>query len=85
MILPSCGARTWWNLWPVGGYQCRPEQLRVLCAYVVLREQVIKPVLAGVARDQLPPSPPKLSVLDQHYLALRAELQRTCQTLGLAA
>jgi hypothetical protein len=66
-------------------YQCRPEQLRVLCAYVVLREQLIKPVLAGVARRQLPPSPPKLSPLDQHYLALRVELQRTCQTLGLAA
>ena len=66
-------------------YQCRPEQLRVLCAYVVLREQVIKPVLAGVARKEQPPSPPKLSPLDQHYVALRAEFQRTCQTLGLAA
>jgi len=66
-------------------YQCRPEQLRVLCAYVVLREQVIKPVLAGVGREQLPASPPNLSRLDEHYLALRAEFQRTCQTLGLAA
>ena len=28
-------------------YECRPPQLRMLCAYVVLREQVIKPVLAG--------------------------------------
>jgi hypothetical protein len=66
-------------------YECRPEQLRVLCAYVVLREQVIKPVLAAMARKELPPSPPKLSPLDQHYLTLRAEFQRTCQTLGLAA
>jgi hypothetical protein len=66
-------------------YQCRPEQLRVLCAYVVLREEVIKPVLAGVGRKELPPAPPKLSPLDQHYIALRAEFQRTCQTLGLAA
>ncbi len=66
-------------------YECCPEQLRVLCAYVVLRDQVIKPVLAGVARRQLPPSPPTLSRLDQHYLALRLELQRTCQTIGLAA
>jgi hypothetical protein len=66
-------------------YQCRPEQLRVLCAYVLLREQVIKPVLAGVGRNQLAQPPHRLSPLDEHYLALRAEFQRTCQTLGLAA
>jgi hypothetical protein len=66
-------------------YECRPEQLRVLCGYVLLREQVIKPVLAGMAKRQLPPAPPKLSPIDQHYLTLRAEFERTCQTLGLAA
>jgi hypothetical protein len=66
-------------------YECRPEQLRVLCGYVVLREQVIKPVLAGLAHQELPPPPPKLCALDQHYLTLRAELQRTCHTLGLPA
>ena len=66
-------------------YECRPEQLRVLCAYVVLREQVIKPVLAGMARRELPPAPPKPSPIDQHYVILRAEFERTCRTLGLAA
>ena len=65
-------------------YQCRPQQLSVLCAYVILREQVIKPVLAGLAHQELLPPPPKLSAIDQHYLTLRAELQRTCHTLGLA-
>ena len=58
-----------------------------MCATPCLfrREQVIKPVLA-VARQKLAPAPPKLSPLDQQqYLALRAELQRTCHTLGLAA
>ena len=49
------------------------------------REQVIKPVLAGLAHPELPPPPPKLLAIDQHYLTLRAELQRTCHTLGLAA
>ena len=66
-------------------YQCRPEQLRVLCAYVVLREQVIKPVLAGIGHQELAQPPAHLSPLDAHYLALRAEFQRTCETLGLAA
>ena len=50
-----------------------------------LREQVIKPVLAGVARPELAPAPPKLSPLDQHYLALQAELRHPGHTLGLAA
>ncbi len=65
-------------------YECRPEQLRVLCGYVASREQVVKPVLAGLAHQELPPPLPKLSAIDQHYLTLRAELQRTCHTLGLA-
>jgi hypothetical protein len=66
-------------------YECRPEQLRILCAYVVLREQVIKPVLAGLGRSQVADPPVPLSPLDGHYLALREEFQRTCHTLGLAA
>jgi hypothetical protein len=66
-------------------YECRPEQLRGLCAYVVLREQVIKPVLAGAGRTQLVAPPGPLSRLDAHYVALRAELVRTFETLGLAA
>lgn len=66
-------------------YQCRPDQLRVLCAYVLLREQVIKPVLAGMAHAQLPPPPAHLTELDQHYANLHCELQRTLKTLGIAA
>jgi hypothetical protein len=66
-------------------YECRPEKLRVLCAYVVLREQVIQPVLAGAGRAELAPPPGALSRLDAHYVALRAELERTFETLGLAA
>lgn len=66
-------------------YACRPEQLRVLCGYVVLREQVIKPVLAELAHQELLPPPPKLCALDLHSLTLRAELRRTCHTLALAA
>jgi hypothetical protein len=65
-------------------YQCRPQPLSVLGAYVILREQVIKPVLAGLAHPEPLPPPPKLSAIDPHYLSLRAQLQRTRHTLGLA-
>ena len=54
-----------------------------MCAYLVLREKVIKPLLAGVSRPV--GRPPKVTApLDQHYLNLREEMNRTFDTLGLA-
>ncbi len=55
-----------------------------MCAYLLLREQVIKPVLAGVMRKP-GRSPAHLHPLDQHYVTLREELHRTFETIGLAA
>ena len=52
---------------------------------MILREQVIQPVLAEAGQTQLADSPGTLSRPDEHYVALRAELQRTFQTLGSAA
>ena len=52
-------------------------------AYLLLREKVIKPLLAGVTRP--PGRPPKvLNPLDRHYVNLREELNRTFDTIGLA-
>ena len=65
-------------------YAVDPPGLRTLCAYLLLREKVIKPLLAGVVRPCGRP-PKVLAPLDQHYIALREELQRTFQTIGLAA
>ena len=54
-----------------------------MCAYVVLRDKVLKPMLAGAApRGQTEP-PKNLSPLDAHYLALQREMNRTFETLGL--
>jgi hypothetical protein len=65
-------------------YAVDPPGLRIFCAYLLLREKVIKPLLAGVVRPCGRP-PKVLAPLDQHYIALREELQRTFQTIGLAA
>ena len=44
----------------------------------------IKPLLAGVVRTMgRPPKNP--NPLDKHYVALREELHRTFETIGLAA
>jgi hypothetical protein len=64
-------------------YAADPGSVRTMCAYLVLREQVIKPLLAGVVRRMGRP-PKTVSPLDQHYVHLREELHRTFDTLGLA-
>jgi hypothetical protein len=65
-------------------YVADPGGVRTMCAYLVLRDKVIKPLLAGVIRTTgRPPKNP--NPLDKHYVALREELQRTFETIGLAA
>jgi hypothetical protein len=55
-----------------------------MCAYLVLRDKVIKPLLAGVVRPLGRP-PKNTSFLDRHYMPLRNEMHRTVETIGLAA
>jgi hypothetical protein len=56
-----------------------------LAAVLILREKVIKPVLAGAGRSQLGRPPKRIQPLDAHYQNLQRELRRTFDTLGLAA
>jgi hypothetical protein len=65
-------------------YAVDPPAIRTLSAYLLLREKVIKPLLAGVVRPHGRP-PKHCTALDQHYVVLREELHRTFQTIGLAA
>jgi hypothetical protein len=65
-------------------YAVDPPAISTFCAYLLLREKVIKPLLAGIVRPRGRP-PKHCTVLDQHYVALREELHRTFQTIGLAA
>jgi hypothetical protein len=65
-------------------YISQPLAVRTMCAYLLLREKVIKPLLAGVACPTGRP-PKVIHSLDQHYINLRSELDRTFQTIGLAA
>jgi hypothetical protein len=58
--------------------------VRTMCAYLILREKVIKPLLAGVRRPVGRP-PKNRSLLDEHYLTLRDEMSRTFETIGLQA
>ena len=64
-------------------YTVDPPGIRTLCGYLLLREKVIKPLLAGIVRPRGPRSKHR-TALDEHYIALRQELRRTFQTIGLA-
>jgi len=66
-------------------YRVRRPAIRTLVALQILREQVIKPVLAGVCRPKRGRPPKTLHPLDDHYQKLQREMLATLQTLKIAA
>ncbi|MBI4611842.1 MAG: hypothetical protein HY726_22865 [Candidatus Rokubacteria bacterium] len=66
-------------------YQAPVPGIQTLAALLILREKVLKPVLAGAGKPK-PGRPPKqVHPLDVHYDNLQRELRRTFETLGLVA
>jgi hypothetical protein len=53
-------------------YKADPSGVRAMCAYLVLRDKVIKPLLAGVVRPFVR-APKVQAPIDQHYVRLREE------------
>jgi len=65
-------------------YVATAKGYATMAALLVLREKVLKPVLAGLTRR--PGRPPKNThPIDVHYQNLRLELQKALETLGVAA
>jgi hypothetical protein len=72
----------------VGTTRCyEPTTLAIgtLVALLILREKVIKPVLAGAGKPKPGRPPKRMHPLDVHYENLQSEMRRTFRTLGLAA
>ena len=66
-------------------YRVRRPGIRTLAGLLVLREKVIKPVLAGICQPKLGRPPKNVHPLDLHYQNLQREMLFTLQTLKLAA
>ena len=66
-------------------YQAPPEGLRTIAALVVLRDKVIKPMLAGTAKPKMGRKPKTWSPIDEHYETVRKDMQTLFTDLGLAA
>ena len=65
-------------------YAVDPPAIRTLCAYLLLREKIIKPLLAGIICPR-GRRPRHHTALDEHYIALRRQLRQTFQIIGLTA
>jgi hypothetical protein len=65
-------------------YELCPSSMRTVTALQVLRDHVIRPVIAGVGSTRR--DPPMLSPsLDRHYERLRLDIQPVFEELGIAA
>lgn len=66
-------------------YLASAPGIRGVAALLVLREHVLRPLLAGSARTQSTRAPTHLCVADRHYRALRQEMQGLFRLTGIAA
>jgi hypothetical protein len=66
-------------------YHAPPDALRTITALLVLRDQVIAPILAGVRVPRRGRKPTTWTRTDQHYETLRMEMKALFSDLGIAA
>jgi hypothetical protein len=66
-------------------YRVQQPGIRVLAALLILREEVLKPVLAGVCHPKRGRPPKNVHPLDRHYQTLQHHMLSTLQYLKLAA
>lgn len=67
-------------------YELRAAGMRSIAALEILRDHVIRPLLAGVSTTRPKPAPAAVSApLDRHYERLCLDLQPVFEELGIAA
>jgi hypothetical protein len=66
-------------------YQSVPEGLRAIAALLVLREKVIRPLLAASQRPESTSKPYHPTPVDHHYEHLRAGMRDRFTALGMVA
>lgn len=66
-------------------YQVPPSAARILAALVILREKVLRPILAGVNQPKIDRKPNNRSAIDEHYQLIRRVMFTLLEDLGIAA
>ncbi|HXZ75038.1 MAG TPA: hypothetical protein VEH31_29795 [Streptosporangiaceae bacterium] len=65
-------------------YLISPAAARIISALLTLREDVIAPLLAGVADPRIRRTPRHWTDIDRHYQALRLEMMALFADIGIA-
>ena len=65
-------------------YLISPGAARIITALLTLRDQVIAPLLAGVADPRIRRTPRHWTDIDRHYQALRLEMMALFAGIGIA-
>jgi hypothetical protein len=66
-------------------YYVDPPGLRAMAALLLLRDKILRPLIAAEARTASAPRPRVNSTLDQRYRAVHREMRSLFTTLGMAA
>jgi hypothetical protein len=66
-------------------YETVAEGLRSMTALIVLRDDVIKPLLAAQGRLKPGRRPTRTAPIDAHYATLRSQMRKLFLELGIAA
>jgi hypothetical protein len=66
-------------------YSIPPQAIRTIAALVILREKVLRPILAGVGKPKMGRKPKNWSPIDEHYEAIRQDTFILFQDLRIAA
>ena len=63
-----------------------PQQaIRTIAALVILREKILRPILAGVGKPKMGRKPKNRSSIDEHYEAVRQDMFTLMEDLRIAA
>jgi hypothetical protein len=66
-------------------YRIPPQAIRTIAALVILREKVLRPILAGVGKPKMGRKPKNWSSIDEHYDAVRQHMFTLMEDLRIAA
>jgi hypothetical protein len=66
-------------------YSIPSQAIRIIGALVILREKVLRPILAGVGKRKTGRKPTNWSLIDQHYATIRQDMFTLFDDLRIAA
>jgi hypothetical protein len=66
-------------------YSVPSEAIRIIGALVILREKVLRPILAGVGKPKIGRKPKNWNMIDEHYETIRQDVFTLFQDLRIAA